>query len=103
MPTYIAKRLLAAIPVILGLSIIVFLVMKLIPGDPAQALLGSYATPDNVARINRALGLDRSWPEQYFIWMANLLQGDVGRAYVLNRPVPDEGIERFGATLILAG
>jgi peptide/nickel transport system permease protein len=103
MPAYIAKRLLAAIPVILGLSIIVFLVMKLIPGDPAQAILGSYATPDNVERINRALGLDRSWPEQYAIWIGNLLQGDFGRSYILNRPVFDEVIERFGATLILAG
>ena len=103
MTAYIGKRLLAAIPVILGLSIIVFLVMKLIPGDPAQALLGSYATPENVARINRALGLDRSWPEQYVIWVGNLLQGDFGRSYILNRPVLDEVIERFGATLILAG
>lgn len=103
MPAYIAKRLIAAIPVILGLSIIVFLVMKLIPGDPAQAILGSYATPDNVERINRALGLDRSWPEQYAIWIGNLLQGDFGRSYILNRPVFDEVIERFSATLILAG
>ncbi|TZG32350.1 ABC transporter permease [Agrobacterium sp. B1(2019)] len=103
MPAYIAKRLIAAIPVILGLSIIVFLVMKLIPGDPAQAILGSYATPDNVERINRALGLDRSWPEQYAIWIGNLLQGDFGRSYTLNRPVFDEVIERFCATLILAG
>ncbi|QXC52943.1 ABC transporter permease (plasmid) [Agrobacterium salinitolerans] len=103
MPAYIAKRLIAAIPVILGLSIIVFLVMKLIPGDPAQAILGSYATPDNVKRINRALGLDRSWPEQYAIWIGNLLQGDFGRSYTLNRPVFDEVIERFCATLILAG
>lgn len=103
MPAYIAKRLIAAIPVILGLSIIVFLVMKLIPGDPAQAILGSYATPDNVERINRALGLDRSWPEQYAIWIGNLLQGDFGRSYILNRPVFDEVIERFAATLILAG
>ena len=103
MTAYIGKRLLAAIPVILGLSIIVFLVMKLIPGDPAQALLGSYATPENVARINRALGLDRSWPEQYVIWVGNLLQGDFGRSYILNRPVLDEVVERFSATLILAG
>src|SRR5690554_5167967 len=103
MTAYIGKRLLAAIPVILGLSIIVFLVMKLIPGDPAQALLGSYATPDNVARINRALGLDRSWPEQYVIWIGNLLQGDFGRSYILNRPVLDEVLERFSATLVLAG
>ena len=103
MISYIGKRLLAAIPVILGLSVIVFLVMKLIPGDPAQALLGSYATPDNVERINRALGLDRSWPEQYVIWVGNMLQGDFGRSYILNRPVLDEVIERFGATLVLAG
>lgn len=103
MISYIGKRLLAAIPVILGLSVIVFLVMKLIPGDPAQALLGSYATPDNVERINRALGLDRSWPEQYAIWVGNMLQGDFGRSYILNRPVLDEVIERFGATLVLAG
>lgn len=103
MVSYIGKRLLAAIPVILGLSAIVFLVMKLIPGDPAQALLGSYATPDNVVRINRALGLDRSWPEQYVIWIGNLLRGDFGRSYILNRPVLDEVLERFGATLVLAG
>ncbi|MBB4052998.1 peptide/nickel transport system permease protein [Devosia subaequoris] len=103
MTAYIGKRLLAAIPVILGLSIIVFLVMKLIPGDPAQALLGAYATPDNVERINRVLGLDRSWPEQYLIWIGNLLQGDFGRSYILNRPVIDEVLDRFSATLILAG
>lgn len=100
---YIVRRLAAAIPVILGLSIIVFLVMKLIPGDPAQALLGSYATPENVERINRALGLDRSWLEQYFIWIGNVLHGDFGRSYILNRPVLDEVLERFWATLILAG
>lgn len=100
---YIARRIVAAVPVIIGLSVIVFLVMKLIPGDPAQALLGSYATPENVERINKALGLDRSWFEQYFIWIGNVLHGDFGRSYILNRPVLDEVLERFGATLILAG
>lgn len=100
---YIAKRLLTMIPVLLGLSIIVFLIMAMIPGDAATAILGSYATPENVARINRELGLDKSLPEQYFIWVANLLQGDLGRSYILNRPVLDEVLERFGATLILAG
>ena len=103
MTGYIVKRLLTAIPVILGLSVIVFLIMAMIPGDPALAILGSYATPENVARINRDLGLDRSLPEQYFIWITNLLQGDFGRSYILNRPVLDEVLERFGATLILAG
>lgn len=103
MDVYVGKRLLAAVPVILGLSIIVFLVMKMIPGDPAIALLGSYATPENVARINRELGLDRSLAEQYVIWIGNLLHGDFGRSYILNRPVIDEVLERLGATLILAG
>jgi peptide/nickel transport system permease protein len=86
-----------------GLTIIVFLIMALIPGDPAIAILGSYATPENVARINRDLGLDRPLHEQYFVWITNLLQGDFGRSFILNRPVIDEILERFGATMILAG
>jgi len=103
MTGYILKRLLYAVPVIVGLSIIVFGIMALIPGDPALAILGSYATPENVARINRDLGLDRPLYEQYFVWVGNLVQGDFGRSFILNRPVLDEILERFGATLILAG
>jgi peptide/nickel transport system permease protein len=100
---YIGKRLLIAIPILFGLSIIVFAMMAMIPGDPATAILGSYATPENVERLNRQLGLDKTLIEQYFIWLGNLLQGDMGRSYALNRPVADEVFERFGATLILAG
>lgn len=103
MASYIFKRLLAAVPVLFGLTIIVFAIMAAIPGDPAQAILGSYATPENVERLNRELGLDRSLPEQYGIWVGNILHGDFGRSYSLNRPVLDEVLERFGATLILAG
>ena len=101
--SYIGKRLLAAIPILIGLSVIVFSMMALIPGDPATAILGSYATPENIARLNEQLGLDQSLPEQYLTWAGNLLQGDMGRSYSLNRPVADEVFERFGATLILAG
>ncbi|EAV42933.1 ABC transporter permease [Roseibium aggregatum] len=103
MAAYIAKRLLAAIPVLFGLTIIVFLIMAMIPGDPATAILGSYATPENVAKLNRDLGLDKTLFEQYVIWIGNLFQGDLGRSYTLNRPVLDEVMERFSATLILAG
>lgn len=103
MIAYIFKRVLATIPVLIGLSIIVFLIMALIPGDPATALLGSYATPENVARIKLELGLDKPLWEQYFIWISNLSHGDFGRSYILNRPVLDEITERFSATLILAG
>lgn len=100
---YILRRLLAAIPVLFGLSLIVFLIMAMIPGDPATAILGSYATPENVEKLNRDLGLDKSLPQQYVIWLENLFHGDLGRSYSLNRPVLDEVLERFSATLILAG
>ncbi len=100
---YIGKRLIASVPILLGLSVIVFAMMALIPGDPATAILGSYATPENVARLNSQLGLDKPLVEQYFIWLGKLFHGDMGRSYALNRPVADEVFERFGATLILAG
>ena len=103
MAATILKRLLAAVPVLVGLSILVFAIMAMIPGDTALAILGSYATPENVARLNAQLGLDRSLPEQYLIWAGNLLHGDLGQSYILNRPVLDEVAERFSATLILAG
>ena len=103
MHVYVLKRVLAVVPVLLGLTVIVFAIMALIPGDPATAILGSYATPENVARLNRDLGLDKPLVQQYFIWLENLLRGDFGRSYSLDRPVLDEVRERFSATLVLAG
>ncbi|XAT56182.1 ABC transporter permease subunit [Rhodobacteraceae bacterium IMCC1335] len=100
---YILKRLVSAIPVLLGITIIVFLIMSLIPGDPATAILGSYATPENVEKLNQDLGLDKPMVQRYGIWLGNMLTGDFGRSYSLNRPVLDEILERFNATLILAG
>ncbi len=88
---------------LIGITVIVFAIMALIPGDPATAILGSYATPENVEKLNRDLGLDRPAVQRYFIWLGNMLTGDFGRSFSLNRPVIDEVIERFGATLILAG
>ena len=103
MLSYILKRLVSAIPVLLGITVIVFLIMSMIPGDPATAILGSYATPENVEKINRDLGLDKPMVQRYFIWLGNMLQGDFGRSFSLNRPVLDEVLERFNATLVLAG
>ena len=102
MLSYVGKRLLALIPVLLGLSLIVFMIMALIPGDPALAILGSYATPQSLRSLRIELGLDRSLPMQYLIWIDNIVHGDFGRSYSLNRPVLDEVIERFRATLILS-
>jgi peptide/nickel transport system permease protein len=103
MAGYILKRLLSAIPVLIGITVIVFAIMALIPGDPATAILGSYATPENVEKLNRDLGLDEPAVQRYFIWLGNMLTGDFGTSFSLNRPVLDEVLERFNATLILAG
>ena len=100
---YLFKRILYAIPVMLGVTFAVFLIISLIPGDPATAILGSYATPENVENLNRQLGLDKPFFQRYIIWVVNVLQGDFGTSYSLNRPVIDEVLERFQATLILSG
>lgn len=103
MGSYILRRLISAIPVLLGITVIVFAIMTMIPGDPATAILGSYATPENVEKLNRDLGLDKPAVARYFIWLGNMLTGDFGTSFSLNRPVIDEVLERFNATLILAG
>ncbi len=100
---YVLTRLLLLVPVLLGISVIVFLIMVLIPGDPAIAILQGYATAENVAKLRAELGLDRPLLEQYFTWLGNLLTGDFGRSYNLNRPVLDELLDRIVPTLILAG
>jgi len=97
------RRLLLMVPVLFGVTVIVFLVISLIPGDPAKAILGTFATPENIARVNHDLGLDRALPIQYFIWLGNLLHGDFGRSYILHRPVLDEVLDRLFPTLLLAG
>ncbi len=100
---YTIHRLQLTIPVLVGISVVVFLIMALIPGDPATAILGAFATPENATKLRAELGLDRPLIEQYFTWAGNLLSGDFGRSYALNRPVLDELLERLGPTLLLAG
>jgi len=100
---YILKRLAYMVPVLIGISVIVFLIMEMIPGDPAQVILGSYATPENLARIRESLGLDKPLIQRYFIWLTNILQGDFGISYSLERPVSDEILDRLFPTLLLAG
>lgn len=102
MAAFILRRVLLLIPVLLGISILVFLIISLIPGDPARAILGSYATPENVERLERQLGLDQPLPVQYVTWVSGVLQGDWGRSYSLNRPVLDVVLEHFGPTMLLA-
>jgi peptide/nickel transport system permease protein len=103
MHRYIVKRLILMIPVLFGISVIVFFIMELIPGDPAQAILGAFATPENVTRLRSEMGLDEPMVKRYFIWLGNILQGDFGRSYSLDRPVLDEVLDRLGPTMLLAG
>lgn len=103
MTGYILRRLVLLLPVLLGVTLIVFLMMALLPGDPALAILGPYATPENTAAIRADMGLDKPLPQQYLIWLGNVLAGDLGRSYSLGRPVIAEIVDRLGPTLILTG
>jgi peptide/nickel transport system permease protein len=98
---YIIRRLLGAIPVLFGLSFVVFAVVHLIPGDPIRSLLGQHATPDLVAEIRARMGLDRPLYEQYVIYLGQLLSGDLGKSVVNNRTVIEELATRFPATIEL--
>jgi peptide/nickel transport system permease protein len=103
MSLYILKRLALLVPVLAGASFLVFAMMELVPGDAAEAMLGPYATPENVERLRESMNLDAPMPARYFSWLKNLARLDLGRAHSIGRPVRDEVLERFGATMILAG
>ena len=98
---YVARRLLLAIPVLLGVSVLVFGVLHLAPGDPAAIMLGAQATREDVERLRRDLGLDQPLPVQYVRWMSHVVRGDLGRSIPLGREVLPEVLLRFKATLIL--
>lgn len=101
MTTYIIKRLLALVLVLLGISIVVFFLLQMVPGDPALALLGPMATQENLANLRAALGLDQPLIVQYLRWLGKILQGDFGTSIQQRTAVLPLLIERFGNTLIL--
>jgi ABC-type dipeptide/oligopeptide/nickel transport system permease component len=99
---YIANRLLLAIPTVLLVSVLVFLLLYLIPGDPAQIYVGDKpSTPEMLERIREEMGLNRPLTEQYLSYMANVLRGDFGRSLNNNRPILDEILLRLPSTLEL--
>ena len=101
MGNYILKRLLAMIPVILLVSVIVFCLIRLTPGDPAVAMLGEEATPEAVAVLRHDFGLDQPIPVQYGIWLSKVLQGDLGHSTRSHQPVLEAILERLPATVEL--
>lgn len=101
MPRYIVRKLLLLIPLLLGLTIILFLILQLTPGDPAQVVLGDSATPENVAKLRQMWGLDAPLYVQIVRFIFNALQGDLGQSYVTYRPVLEDIATFFPATLEL--
>jgi peptide/nickel transport system permease protein len=102
MLTFILRRLLQAIPVIIGVSVLTFILMILVPGDPVQKLLGQRASPETVAELRTRLGLNDPPVGQYLKMMGNIVTGDLGRSIITREPVVREFANRLPVTLRLA-
>ncbi|HEY1298441.1 MAG TPA: ABC transporter permease [Chloroflexota bacterium] len=102
MTQYIVRRLLLLPVVLFGVSVLVFMVLHLVPGNPAQVIAGPDAPPETVAAIERELGLDRPLPEQYALYLNRVLHGDLGRSLRSRRAVIDDVMDALPNTLQLA-
>ncbi|MGW6278628.1 ABC transporter permease [Kribbella sp. NPDC055071] len=102
--SFVLRRLLASIPVIVGVTIIAFVLIHLVPGDPAQTMLfGSNATPEQIDQLRDQLGLTQPLWQQYFTFAGDLLHGDLGTSYVTHNSVAYELVSRTPSTLALTG
>ena len=99
---YVGNRVLQLVPTVFALTLIVFLAVRAIPGDPAYLLAGDFPTEENLARIRSSLGLDQPLPVQFVLYLSNIAHGDLGRSALNGRPVWDEIVSRLPATLTLA-
>jgi ABC-type dipeptide/oligopeptide/nickel transport system permease component len=102
MGRYLLRRLVLTVPVLLGVITLVFSLIHLVPGDPAQAMLGENAAPEDVARLRARLGLDRPLPAQYRAYLAGVAKGDLGVSFRFGTPVTEEIRRRLADTAILA-
>ncbi|MCL4188014.1 MAG: ABC transporter permease [Rhodobacteraceae bacterium] len=103
MTRFLITRILSAVPVLLVVSLVTFLLIWLVPGDISAELGGTDATPEELEAIRRRLGLDRPLWERALAWYGDLFRGDLGYSYLLQRPVLDAVLERLPVTLSLAG
>ena len=99
---FVVRRLLQLVPILLGLSVLLFVWLRALPGGPAQALLGEHATPESVARIEQLYGLDQPWYVQYWKFLLRAVTLDFGNSARTNRPVTEEMLRTFPATFELA-
>ena len=102
MTRYLLRRLILTIPVLLGAATLVFALIHLVPGDPAQAMLGEGASADEIARLRTSLGLDRPLLAQYGAFLGGIVRGDLGKSFRSGQPVTREIGRRLGDTAILA-
>ncbi len=102
MPSFLLSRLLSMFTVLLGVITLIFFLIHLVPGDPVQAMLGETATPTDLEALRIALGLDQPLLTQWWLYMSNLFQGNLGNSLYSKEPIIDILIERFPATLELA-
>ncbi|HXZ43757.1 MAG TPA: ABC transporter permease [archaeon] len=102
MTRYVLRRLMGIIPVLVLVAVTAFLLIHLVPGDPAVVMLGNEATPAQLQTLRAQLGLDRSLPEQFLLWLVQVLRGNMGDSFFLGRPVAQALTERLPATLQLA-
>jgi len=98
MLAYAFKRCLLAIPTLLIVALMVFVLMRVVPGDPASMLLGEVTDPSVLPRIRAELGLDRPYHVQFLIWLGDILSGDFGRSIMTKEPVLEGMVRRFGVT-----
>lgn len=101
MTNYILKRLALMVPVAFGITLAVFLLVRMIPGDPARVILGIHYTPQLLAALHAKLGLNRSLGMQYLIYLRNLAHGDLGHSYFYGQPISQLVLERAIPTLML--
>lgn len=99
---YIVRRLLAFIPTLFVLSLLIFLMIYLVPGDPVAMMLGSEATGEQIAEVRARLGLDRPFQERMLDWYTRVLRGDLGESYFLSQSVSEALVERFPITVSLS-
>ena len=102
MLSYIARRLVLTLPVLFGVATLVFSLIHLVPGDPAQAMLGDGASPEDIAQLRTRLGLDKPLTEQYGRYLEGLVRGDLGTSLRTQQPVTAQIAERLPATAELA-
>ena len=100
MTTFLAKRLFAFLITLLVASLIIFLLLEILPGDPASIILGVGAQEDTLAALRTEMGLDLSAPERYFRWIFGILQGDFGRSYTYDTPVSELILERLSLSCL---